>query len=189
MGRDKALLLHVCGATLIENAVTTLRAARLHEIAISVSTVARADTLRAALPMLATLPFVVDLAPGCGPLGGLHAALCAYPGRGALLVACDMPRLDAPALRALLTAVRDSDVVAPRAAGYDQPLHAYYGPACRTVAARLLDDGERSMRALLAAPSLRVRMLDEAWLAHHGIPTDVFDNLNTPDDVAAAGHA
>jgi molybdopterin-guanine dinucleotide biosynthesis protein A len=188
MGRDKALLRPAGGATLLESAVAALRAAGLAEIAVSVSSVSRADALRAAVPALHSLPRVVDLMPGCGPLGALHATLCAYPGRSVVLVACDMPHLDPAALRALVTAGGDADVVVPHVAGRDQPLHALYGPACVGIAARLLGTGERAMRTLLTAPELRVRVLDEAWLAGHGVEAAAFENLNTPDELAAAGY-
>src|SRR5471030_1647054 len=36
---------------------------------------------------------ISDIVPGCGPLGGLHAALTAARGNALALVACDMPYL------------------------------------------------------------------------------------------------
>src|SRR5579875_2744787 len=117
MGRDKALLRHIDGATLLERAVAALREAGLAEVAVSVSSTSRADALRAAIPVLHSVPLVVDLVPNCGPLGGLHAALCAYPGRSVVLVACDMPHLDPTALRVLVTAGDGVDVAVPHAAG------------------------------------------------------------------------
>jgi molybdopterin-guanine dinucleotide biosynthesis protein A len=188
MGRDKALLRPAGGTTLLEQAVTALHAAGLAEVAVSVSSASRADALRAAVPVLHGVPFVVDVVPSCGPLGGLHAALRAYPGHSVVLVACDMPHLNPAALRALVAVGADADVVIPHAAGRDQPLHALYGPACTGVAARLLGIGEWAMRALLAVPELRVRVLDEAWLAGHGVGAAAFENLNTPDELAAAGY-
>src|SRR4051794_13778353 len=44
-----------------------------------------------------------DLVPGCGPLGGLHAALSAARGDGVFLVACDMPYLSGPFIAHLLS--------------------------------------------------------------------------------------
>ncbi len=191
MGRDKALLRldRLDGRpALLERAVATLRVAGLEEVTVVVSTSERGQSLREALPRLCDTPFLTDEAPGCGPLGGLHAALRAFPGRDLLLVACDMPHLDARALR-LLTAPSDDDIVAPRVSGRDQPLHARYGPACLPVATRLLQEGRIAMRDLLSAPTLRVRTLDDAELARHGVPARAFANVNTPADLAALADA
>ena len=138
MGQDKALLRSGAGPTLLERTVATVHAAGLREVVLSVSTVEQGRTWRDAVPAVAGLRLVVDAGPGRGPLGGLHAALTAFPYQHVLLVACDMPRLDVAALRALLEKPRDADAVVPRVAGREQPLHALYGPACLPVAARLL---------------------------------------------------
>ncbi len=183
MGQDKALLRPGGGPALLERAVAALGEAGLKEIAVVVSTPGRARSLQEALAGLRAAPFLADEAPGLGPLGGLHAALRAYPGRAVLLVACDMPRLDARALR-LFTEPDDADVVVPRVAGRDQPLHARYGPACLPVVARLLQEGRLAMRDLLTAPTLRIRALDAATLSRRGVPLDAFANVNTPADLA-----
>src|ERR1700693_124274 len=39
-----------------------------------------------------------DRVPGCGPLGGLHAALTEAHGEVVLVLACDMPYITAPLL-------------------------------------------------------------------------------------------
>jgi molybdopterin-guanine dinucleotide biosynthesis protein A len=134
---------------------------------------------------VAGLPLVVDAEPGRGPLGALHAALSAFPHHHVLLVACDMPRLHVAALRALLEEPRDADAVVPRVAGRDQPLAALYAPACLQLTAQLLEQGQLAMRDLLAAPGLRVRVLDETYLAWAGVPGAAFDNVNTPADLEA----
>ncbi len=183
MGQDKALLRLDGEATLLECAIARLHEAGLEEVAVVVSTPERAHSLRAAMPKAGAVPFLVDAEPGHGPLGGLHAALTAYPERDVLLVACDMPRLDARALR-LLCAPDAADIVLPRLAGRDQPLHARYGPACLPVAVRLLQQNRLAMRGLTTAPELRVHIIDDTELARHGIPAMAFANVNTPADLA-----
>jgi molybdopterin-guanine dinucleotide biosynthesis protein A len=187
MGQDKALLRLGAGPTLLEQTVATVQAAGLREVVLSVSTVERGRALRDAVPAVAGLRLILDTGPGRGPLGALHTALSAFPHQHVLLVACDMPHLHVAALRALLEDPRDADAVVPRVAGRDQPLAALYGPACLPLAAWLLEQGRLAMRDLLAAPGLRVRVLDEACLARAGVPAAAFDNLNTPADLEALG--
>ena len=55
-----------------------------------------------------------DIVPGCGPLGGLHAALTAAHGGAVLIVACDMPYLSTPFLTYLLSFATEADIVVPR---------------------------------------------------------------------------
>ncbi len=186
MGQDKALLRPDGGATLLERTIVRFHEAGLEEVAVVVSTPERARSLRAAIPNAGAVPFLTDATPGRGPLGGLHAALTAYPGRDVLLVACDMPCLDARALR-LLCAPDAADIALPRPDGHDQPLHARYGPACLPVAARLLRQDRLAMRDLTVAPDLRVRVVDDAELARHGIPATAFTNVNIPADLVGLG--
>src|ERR1051325_6761011 len=56
-----------------------------------------------------------DLVPGCGPLGGLHAALAAAASDEVLVVACDMPYVTSPFAAHLLSlAGPAADIVVPR---------------------------------------------------------------------------
>ncbi len=186
MGQDKALLRLPGAATLLETAVAALREAGL-DVAVSFSTREQHRAVEAALGGPPSPRIVIDERPGRGPLGGLHAALRAFPGRYVLLVACDMPRLDAAVLQAMARAPRDADILMPRSGGHLQPLHALYGPACLPVADDMLAQGQLALKGLLDAPGLRVRYLDDAWLLRAGAnrPAAVFDNVNTPAELAA----
>jgi molybdopterin-guanine dinucleotide biosynthesis protein A len=191
LGRDKALLPLPDGRVLLERTIDTLRAAGLEHIAVSVTTAERGAALLAAINHGANIGAIVDAAPGMGPLGGLHAALTAFPDCHLLLVACDLPHLETAAVRAVLDEPRDADILVPRTANRDQPLHALYAPACREVVARLIAEGRLAMRDLLAVRDLRVRVLGDTWLERHAISAAGFDNVNTPDDLArvVGGHA
>ena len=73
-GRDKSALV-VDGRTILERQIAELSA-----VTNDLRVIRRED----------------DLVPGCGPLGGLHAALTAAGGDTLLLFACDMPYFTAP---------------------------------------------------------------------------------------------
>jgi molybdopterin-guanine dinucleotide biosynthesis protein A len=91
-----------------------------------------------------------DDRPDEGPLAGLVTALAAVDTDCAVVLGCDMPLADAPALRLLLDRVGDSDAVVPRTDGGPEPLHAVYRVEPTLAAARAtLEAGERSLRALL----------------------------------------
>lgn len=184
LGRDKALLRLPSGVTLLEHSLDLLRDAGLREVVISVSTSERMMTLREAVPALAGHRSIVDEQPNRGPLGALVTVLRAFPQRAVLLAACDLPHLVAAAPRLLLDRQNEADIIFPRVGGHDQQLLALYGPACLPIAVRLLAENRLAMRDLLAAPGLRVRVLDDADLARAGVPLTAFDNLNTPADLA-----
>src|SRR5262245_16321628 len=56
---------------------------------------------------------IPDIVPGCGPLGGLHAALTAMRGDRVFVAACDMPYIDAPLAEFLLSLAGDAAIVVP----------------------------------------------------------------------------
>lgn len=132
------------------------------------------------------LPMRPDRRPGEGPLAGVEAALrwAMDEGRpGALVAACDMPFLDARALRLLLdAATRDA---AAFAGPSRPPLCVYLATSCLPAVERLLaGDGDRSIRALLSA-------IDTAWVPESDVgrfvdPQTMFFNVNTPDDLRRA---
>jgi len=105
--------------------------------------------------------FALDEETDEGPLAGLRTALSAVETDDAVVLGCDMPLVDPDALSALLEELResDADAVVPQTAGGAEPLHAAYRVEPTLAAARAaLDDGERSLRALL--DQLVVRYLD-----------------------------
>ena len=79
MGRDKALL-QLGGRTLVEIAL-----AKLREVCAEVFILSSRPELAAYAPLVA------DVHPGCGPLGGMEAALLASQTVWSLFLAVDMP--------------------------------------------------------------------------------------------------
>ena len=72
------------------------------------------------------LRLVRDRVSGCGPLGGLDAALAAARHDALLLVACDMPFITARLLGHLLALTAEADAIVPRTERGYHPLCAAY---------------------------------------------------------------
>lgn len=96
--------------------------------------------------------FALDEETDEGPLAGLLNGLSATDTEFAAVVGCDMPLVESEALRALVDRARQrsADAVVPRTDGGPEPLHGVYrvGPA-QAAARAVLDDGRRSLRALV----------------------------------------
>jgi molybdopterin-guanine dinucleotide biosynthesis protein A len=123
-----------------------------------------------------------DIVPGCGPLGGLHAALTAAHGGAVLVVACDMPYLSTPFLTYLLSFATEADIVVPRSERGYHPLCAVYTRACLEPVAARLADRRLKMRELV--DSLRTRVVPVDEIRQFGDPDRLLANVNTPADYA-----
>jgi len=146
MGGVVKALLVVDGARVIDRQLAVLRTLT-REILIAANDAAPYATLG--------LPIVADETAGQGPLAGVLAALEAARAERVLVVACDMPYLDAAPLLRLLAADAAADIVVP-VSDRPEPLCARYGRACIEVIRRRLAAGERKAADLLDDPSLRV---------------------------------
>ena len=153
--------------------------AALHEVAGEVVLVGAPPAIAATLPALRPIP---DEAPGAGPLGGIVAALRAT-GRDTLVVAWDMPFIDAKHLRPLLGEENDAEVVAWEIEGRVEPLCALYRATAAAELAAAFAAGERSPREALRR--LRVHLVRRA--ASDG--PSPFTSVNTPEQLEAARRA
>ena len=123
-----------------------------------------------------------DIVPGCGPLGGLHAALTAAHGGAVLIVACDMPHVTTPFIAYLFSLCDDADVVVPESERGYHPLCAVYTRACLEPVAAQLADRRLRMRELV--DSLRTRVVPVDEIRKFGDPDRLLANVNTPADYA-----
>ena len=176
-GRDKSALV-IEGRTIFDRQMS-----ELSQIAGEILFV-RAEDPRPGVRMVA------DLMPGCGPLGGLHAALMAARGDVVVVVACDMPYVSAPFLAHLASLAGEPDasvragepdsfvaVVPQTERGY-HPLCAAYTRAAIEPIERRLAAGRLTMTDLLTDLRLRVVAPDE--IARFGDPHQLLANVNTP---------
>ena len=131
------------------------------------------------------LRVVQDPRPDCGSLGGIYAAVSAGDGP-VLVVAWDMPFVNADLLTALVKGSKSFDVYLPESGGRRgfEPLCAVYGAACADPIAKQLDNED--YRAIGFHAAVRVGTLPRDRVAEFGDPAELFFNVNTADDLHEA---
>jgi molybdopterin-guanine dinucleotide biosynthesis protein A len=175
MGRDKAALL-LNGRTLLQHALATLR-----EITSNVSILGSPQTYGDQ-----GAPVIADIVPECGPLGGIHAALTQTKADFNLIIAVDTPFLSVDFLKFLSArAVASRAVVTtPEIAGYTQPLCAVYSRQFLPIAAQALKSGNYKIVPLFPADG--TLKIPDSEMAQFAFTPEMFDNLNTPEDMERA---
>ena len=100
---------------------------------------------------------VEDVYPGCGPLGGIHAALAATETELNLVLSVDMPLMTVEFLRWLLEQARNTSelIVVPDALGGQQPLCAVYRRSLHALAEQALKNGEYKIGHLFSRAPTR----------------------------------
>ncbi|MGB8327627.1 MAG: NTP transferase domain-containing protein, partial [Steroidobacteraceae bacterium] len=175
MGRDKAELRYA-GEAQLDRAMA-LVAARTSTSFISV----RPDQVTD--PMRLRYPQIVDRHEDLGPIAGIMAAQAQHSDAAWLVVACDLPFLDAASLDNLLTRRAPQRMAtAYRSAreGLPEPLCAIFEPACREPIERFVASGNNCPRKFL--------MIADTELLDLPNPR-ALDNVNTPEEFAAANGA
>lgn len=129
---------------------------------------------------------VEDEFPNHGPLGGIHAALRASAVDLNLILAVDMPFINQQFLEYLANEARKCSAVVtlPRTAGGWQPLCAIYRKPFAELAESALQQGKNKIDPLFALVELRV--LEDAELAKQGFSVEIFQNVNTPEELRHA---
>jgi molybdopterin-guanine dinucleotide biosynthesis protein A len=169
MGTDKAFVM-LEGRTLL---------ARMLELARSVCADVRIVGDPAKFGEFA--PVVEDLFPGCGPLGGIHAALRSSQTELNLMLAVDMPFVSTAFLAFLIGRARDSKAtvtVARTPEGW-QPLCAVYRRAFADSAENALRAGRYKIDALFE--NTKTQVIEKEELHAAGFSAELFRNLNTPE--------
>ncbi|MFN0016382.1 MAG: molybdenum cofactor guanylyltransferase [Saprospiraceae bacterium] len=129
-------------------------------------------------PELPDLPLIVDSFPDSGPLGGIASAFNEDPRSAWLVVACDMPFVNAAAVRLLVRERRaDRAATAFRSPAFNDdspdPLFAIWEPAVAQLLTERLEQGKRCARqTLIAAGVYLLEPLDPDFLS----------NANTPEE-------
>jgi molybdopterin-guanine dinucleotide biosynthesis protein A len=178
MGTDKAFVT-IDGVSLLSRALDVARS-----VTSSVRIVG--DSAKFA----AFAPVVEDVFAGCGPLGGIHAALRGSEFDLNLILAVDLPFLSPALLRHLIERARSSasaGVIVPLTAHGWQPLCAIYRRQFTYIAEKALRERRYKIDTLFEMA--RAQAIHEEELRTAGFSPDLFRNLNTPEDLAMAREA
>jgi molybdopterin-guanine dinucleotide biosynthesis protein A len=129
------------------------------------------------------LPAHVDRIPGAGALGGLYTALEVTTTDAVLVVACDLPFLDAGLLRRLIDALDHPTVVdaawiaTPRGV---EPLLACYRRRARDPIRHEIEAGR--LKASTLGTVLHIREVTLEEVEHFGPAARLLANVNSPED-------
>lgn len=174
MGRDKAALVHPDGRTLARRAFDLLRGAGCEAVVLSL----RADQeIPAGFSDAGPLTIVRDPAgPGVGPLAGIVAGMRLRPDADCLVLACDLPRLDAATLRFLVESKPEGEwflAYRSESDGLPEPLCAYYAREALPLLGESLAADFRGPRRILMEHGCRLL---------EPVTPGSLDNTNTPEE-------
>jgi molybdopterin-guanine dinucleotide biosynthesis protein A len=172
MGRDKAGIA-IGGSTQLERAMGLVTHLVAHSF-VSLRGDQRQDPLRARYQQ------IVDAGDVQGPIAGLRAAQLAHPDVAWLVLAVDLPLLDAATLQNLIARRDPARIATAYRSSHDglpEPLCAIYEPAAVPAVAAWLAAGKNCPRKFL--------LQSDTLLLDQPNPQSL-DNVNTPAELAAA---
>jgi len=171
-GRDKSRLI-VEGHSIIHRQVEVL-----HRVAKTVFIISSNAERFADL----SLPVFPDAVAGAGAIGGIFTALEVSTHEHVLVVACDLPFLDAGLLSKLveLTAAADTDAAWVRSDRGPEPMLACYRRCAKRAIRREIDAGR--LKASDLGSALRVAELPVSELTRFGEPSRLLANINSSED-------
>lgn len=168
MGQDKAMLAYH-GATQLDWAMALIKPC-VERAFISV----RPDQIND--PVRAQYKQIVDTQDNLGPIAGIIAAQAQHPDVAWLVLACDLPFLDAATLNHLLSERqprRQATAYRSSHDGLPEPLCAVYEPTSREPLAAYVASGKQCPRKFLIQAD--TQLLDEP-------NPRALDNINTPEE-------
>jgi molybdopterin-guanine dinucleotide biosynthesis protein A len=172
MGRDKALLIRDGHSQLAH--IVALLEGITERVYVSSRQEQQDD------PERSRFENIVDRYADIGPVAGILSAMDAQPNIDWLVVACDLPNIDATTLSFLL---EQSDPKQPFTAfksnydGLPEPLCALYRSGSGAIIRRFVEDGIVCPRKIL--------IRSDTQLLEQPDPA-ALDNINTPDDLASS---
>lgn len=128
-------------------------------------------------PAYSTLPDVLDIA---GPLNGIVSALQAHPSAAWLVVACDLPLIDAPTIEYLISQRDKTGMATTFRSPFDglpEPLITIWEPSALLVLRAHITDGYHCPRKALIRNQAMVKIIESP-------EPEKLLNANTPADAA-----
>jgi molybdopterin-guanine dinucleotide biosynthesis protein A len=168
MGRDKATM-PVAGVPMAARVARALEAGGCSPVVL----VGGGDALDAL-----GWPWVADLHPGEGPVGGLLTALAAVGGDDVLVAACDLPDLDAATVATVLAAAASNpgaEVVAAETERLE-PMLAWWPATSTPLVQERFDRGVRALHDVIGGLAA----------VRQAVPAGALRNVNRPGDAALA---
>lgn len=174
MGRDKAGIVLPDGRTLVERQADILRAVGVDMVFVSVR--------RGTTGLPRGLSMIFDAVPDAGPLAGVAAGLRAASAGMLIVLAVDMPGIEAAHLEELVELSTDSRGSVPVLDGQMEPLAAVYPTILADSAAAALATENRAVAAWAREEAKvgRVRLWDMT-----GEWARALRSWNTPEDMAS----
>jgi len=177
LGRNKALET-IDGKSLIDCVVK-----RLEPLTNQILIVTSQEQLD--FPVTCDAEILPDLYPGKGPLGGIYTGLVAARSSYSIVVACDMPFLNAELLRYMVELSSDYDAVVPRLGErMIEPLHAIYSKSCLGNMKTRLERNQLGVHSFLN--TVRVRYVEQAECRRLDPELLSFFNINYQSDLDQA---
>ena len=128
------------------------------------------------------LPVYADAIDGAGVVGGIYTALTIDGPDAVIVVACDMPFLEAGLLRRLVEMSAGHDGAWVHTPHGIDPLMACYRRRAAPIIRGEIDAGRLKATSLGAV--LQMAEMSIAEVASYGPPTRLLANLNSPEDYA-----
>jgi len=177
LGRIKALET-IGGKSLIERVIE-----RLRSLTDRILIVTSSEQLE--FPVADEVEILVDLYPGKGPLGGIYTGLSASRSSLNIVVACDMPFLNAGLMDYMIGLSEGYDAIVPRLKkGMVEPLHAVYSETCLDKIKIRLDNNQLGVHSFLE--TVKVRYVARAESQKYDPQLLSFFNVNYPADIDRA---
>ena len=119
---------------------------------------------------------------GLGPLGGIYTALKQSRTPFNLIVSCDMPFINAEAVKYMLTNAGSADISISTTEGRMQPLFGIYAKSCLVGIEEAVKAKKLQLRSLILDFNYRLLPMEESGLDSRLL----FKNVNTPEEFAEA---